>query len=106
MSNSWLPSKSHIPPSSYCLQTLLSTEWPGIELIPEDRCVSAHCPVLYLCRGWRTRLTGRSILHVIKVSTRGWYPKGNMTTRPSFERDTGADRGTSYSAGPQGGFWY
>jgi len=39
---SWLPAKSHLPTSSYSFDNLLSTKWPSIEIIPDQRCVSLH----------------------------------------------------------------
>jgi hypothetical protein len=38
--SSWLPAKSHLPTSSYSFDNLLSTKWPSIEIIPDQRCVS------------------------------------------------------------------
>jgi hypothetical protein len=40
-SDSWTPNKSHLAPSTYCMHTLLTTQWPGIDLIADDRCVSS-----------------------------------------------------------------
>lgn len=37
--DSWLPSAGSIPASTYSLDKLLTTPFPGIELIPDDRYV-------------------------------------------------------------------
>jgi len=38
--DSWLPAKSHLPTSSYSFDNLITTKWPSIEIIPDQRCVS------------------------------------------------------------------
>jgi len=38
--DSWQPTKSHLPTSSYSFDNLLTTKWPSIGVIPDQRCVS------------------------------------------------------------------